>query len=263
MSGVSTNSTTAKPQSNSYASGITASTTQTQGQQPLTSTINQISTCVNDNDTVTLPSAVVGDACIVQNDGGETLQIFPASGETLGQGINAAMTLSTLKTATYYCHVNGTWFEQSPDISGAAAKDWMLISRTTSNDSVAVDTRIEFNNIVHQAAGLSRISLDTTTNIGRITLTGGFDYRVQTGIRIGDAGNDLAEYKWYDVDGTAEVSTAVRGAGDCNWATTGDQPNAIMFVSPASDNDYELHGHAIVNSPVVAADWSWCLIEEI
>src|SRR5574343_591580 len=35
--------------------GITASTTQTQGQRPLTANINEIATCANANDTVTAP----------------------------------------------------------------------------------------------------------------------------------------------------------------------------------------------------------------
>jgi len=260
MSGVNFNATTAPAQGSSYAASITASTTQTQGQQPLTAKYNQISVCANDNDTVTLPAALAGHSCIVQNDGAKTLQIFPASGETLGQGINEAITLPTLKTSIFFCSVDGTWFELKPT---ETEKDWMLMGRSSSNDSIAVDTRIEFNTIVAQADGLSLISLDTITNIGRITLTGGYDYEVTTGLRIGDAGNDLAEFMWYDVDGTAEVTTAIRGSGDCNWATTGDQPNAFAILSPSSDNDYELHGYAIVNSPVMAADWSFVFIKQM
>jgi len=160
----------------------------------------------------------------------------------------------------FFCSVDGTWFELKP---AETEKDWMLMGRSSSNDSIAVDTRIEFNTIVAQADGLSLISLDTITNIGRITLTGGYDYEVTTGLRIGDAGNDLAEFMWYDVDGTAEVTTAIRGSGDCNWATTGDQPNAFAILSPSSDNDYELQGYAIVNSPVMAADWSFVFIKQM
>lgn len=74
--------------------GITASTTQTQGQQPLTTDINEISTVANTNDVVTLPSALAASRIIVINNGANTLQIFPASGDDLGDGVNVATGLS-------------------------------------------------------------------------------------------------------------------------------------------------------------------------
>lgn len=77
-------------------SGITASTTQTQGQQPLTNDVNEISTVANANDTVTLPSAPAYSRTItIINDGANTLQIFPASGDNLGSGVNTATTLAS------------------------------------------------------------------------------------------------------------------------------------------------------------------------
>lgn len=62
---------------------ITASTTQTQGQQPLTKNWNEIRTVVNANDVVTLPSAIPGFICGTHNSGANTLQIFPASGDRI------------------------------------------------------------------------------------------------------------------------------------------------------------------------------------
>lgn len=72
---------------------ITASTTQTQGQGALTGDINEISTCANANDTVTLPVALAGRSCLVINNGAQTLQVFPASGDDLGAGVNTATTI--------------------------------------------------------------------------------------------------------------------------------------------------------------------------
>jgi len=75
--------------------GITASTTQTQGQMPLTSEVNEVSVVANANDTVTLPSAAPGRKCVIQNNGANTLQIFPALGDDAGAGVDVAITLAT------------------------------------------------------------------------------------------------------------------------------------------------------------------------
>ncbi|KKK86735.1 hypothetical protein LCGC14_2760270, partial [marine sediment metagenome] len=52
--------------------GLTASTTQSQGQGALTAQINEVDTCANDGDTVTLPTAVAGTAIEIINNGAET-----------------------------------------------------------------------------------------------------------------------------------------------------------------------------------------------
>lgn len=78
--------------------GLTASTTQAQGQGALSAAANvfQISTCANANDTVTLPAATAGQGqiALVINDGAQTLQVFPASGDNLGAGADTATTIT-------------------------------------------------------------------------------------------------------------------------------------------------------------------------
>lgn len=66
---------------------VTASTTQAQGQTPLSRLINYVSVCANANDVVTLPSAVAGLFCEIKNGGAQTLQIFPASGDAINGGV--------------------------------------------------------------------------------------------------------------------------------------------------------------------------------
>lgn len=70
--------------------GLTASTTQTQGQGALTAEFNEISTCANHKDTVTLPAAVAGQRITVVNNGAKILKIFPASSDDLGKGVDTA-----------------------------------------------------------------------------------------------------------------------------------------------------------------------------
>ena len=70
-----------------------ASTTQTQGNGSLTADINVVSTVANDGDTVTLPTAADGLDVTIINKGANELQIFPASGDNLGNGLNTSIKL--------------------------------------------------------------------------------------------------------------------------------------------------------------------------
>ena len=67
--------------------GITASTTQSQGQGALTAEINEISTVANASDTVTLITAAAGVNQTIINNGANDLQIFPASGDDLSRSV--------------------------------------------------------------------------------------------------------------------------------------------------------------------------------
>lgn len=89
--------------------GITASTTQTQGQGALTVEVNEISVVANANDTVTLPSAVAGYRVVIINNGANTLKIFPASGDNLGVGVDASTTLASGSNAVYQAYDNTNW----------------------------------------------------------------------------------------------------------------------------------------------------------
>ncbi len=90
-------------------SGITASTTQTQGQGDLSAEINEVSTVANTNDTVTLPSAFQGKVCVIINNGANTLQIFPASGDNLGAGVDTATTLASGANVHYVAYDATNW----------------------------------------------------------------------------------------------------------------------------------------------------------
>lgn len=89
--------------------GITASTTQTQGQGALLDDINEISVCANANDTVTLPVAGAGRTITIINNGAQTLRIFPASGDDLGAGVDTATTLAAGANVTYAAYDATNW----------------------------------------------------------------------------------------------------------------------------------------------------------
>jgi hypothetical protein len=89
--------------------GLTASTTQTQGQGALTAEVNEVATCANNNDTVTLPTAAAGLKIIVINNGAKTLRIFPASGDDLGAGVDTSTTLSSGSNVAYQAYDATNW----------------------------------------------------------------------------------------------------------------------------------------------------------
>ncbi len=93
----------------SHEAGIIASTTQTQGQQPLTADNNIISTVANTNDTVTLRSASPSDTQRIVNLGVSTLQIFPALGDDLGNGIDIPTTLEASVVIRFFASDETNW----------------------------------------------------------------------------------------------------------------------------------------------------------
>lgn len=89
--------------------GITASTTQTQGNGALTAEVNEVATVANANDTVTLPSAVAGYRVVIINNGANTLRIFPASGDDLGAGVDTSTTLAAGSNVVYQAYNATNW----------------------------------------------------------------------------------------------------------------------------------------------------------
>jgi hypothetical protein len=98
---------------NSVTEGITASTTQTQGEGALITQINQVATVANDSDTVTLPLAVTGREVYIKNDGLNILQIFPAGGDNLNGGANMPTTLEPNESVTFMAHSAANWKVQA------------------------------------------------------------------------------------------------------------------------------------------------------
>jgi len=93
----------------SVTASITASTTQSQGQQALTSAINEVSVVANANDVVTMPTAVAGLRVVVINNGANILQIFPASGDNLGAGVDTSVTLAAGSNVEYVSYDVTNW----------------------------------------------------------------------------------------------------------------------------------------------------------
>ena len=88
---------------------ITASTTQTQGQQPMVARVNEVGVVANANDVVTMPTAVQGISCTVINNGANDLGIFPAADDDVGTGVDTVTTLTSGSNVTFAAINAVTW----------------------------------------------------------------------------------------------------------------------------------------------------------
>jgi len=89
---------------------ITASTDQTQGLAVLTHEINEIATCANTNDSVTLCPCAAGLKMIVANNGAEVLQVFPSSGDNfVGSATNASTTINAGYAKQFISYDETSW----------------------------------------------------------------------------------------------------------------------------------------------------------
>lgn len=102
-------------QSAATQTAITASTTQSQGQQALTKGYFRyiVTTVGNANDVVTLPEPETGWEVIVCNRGANTLQVYPASGDDLGAGTNTSTTIAAGAVKRFLGIDNDTWDDVS------------------------------------------------------------------------------------------------------------------------------------------------------
>ena len=91
--------------------GITASTTQSQGEQQLTAVMNEISTVNNANDVVTLPEASAGDRVLIINNGANALDVYPASGDNAGGGVDTAVTISSGSNQWFSAYDDTNWVQ--------------------------------------------------------------------------------------------------------------------------------------------------------
>ena len=89
---------------------ITASTTQTQGNGVLNYRVNNVTVCANTNDTVTMISCDQGTDCIIKNNGAQTLQVFPKSGDKIDAGaVDASTTQAAGAMVRYHAVDNTQW----------------------------------------------------------------------------------------------------------------------------------------------------------
>lgn len=105
----------------------------------LSNDINRVTTCATAGDSVKLPAASAGMELVVINDGAASLDIFPASGESIDAlSADAAYSLSSsLKNIRFICASSGLWktaYTGTGDVTGPSSSvdsEVALFSSTT------------------------------------------------------------------------------------------------------------------------------------
>lgn len=122
--------------------GVTASVTQTQGQNPITAAYVEVSTVANAGDVCgTLPAAVAGLRIIIINNGTNECQIFPASGDDIGAGVDTALTLPANKVSVCVAYDATNWTAEGE----ATVSHGTMLDETNTDAYVVNDTGADFH----------------------------------------------------------------------------------------------------------------------
>jgi hypothetical protein len=127
--------------------GVTAHTGSSQGDGAISSFFTEISVCANAGDAVTLPTAAAGKLVVIANNGANSADVFPASGDKIdGGSANAALALAVGSNRIYICQdatdwdtIGGGTTELSDDSSPQLGEDLDLVTHdiiTTSNRDI-------------------------------------------------------------------------------------------------------------------------------
>jgi hypothetical protein len=113
--------------------GNTANTGSVQGNNAITSFLYEIATCANEGDAVTLPAAAAGLMVVVVNNGAESADVFPASGDKIdGASANVAYALASATNTIFICQDATDWDTVS---GGGGGTSNMVVDTMTGDNS--------------------------------------------------------------------------------------------------------------------------------
>ena len=119
--------------------GLTAHVGSSQGDGVIESSYNVYSTVANAGDAATLPSVFkVGQRIHIKNDGANSMDVFPASGDDLGAGVNTAVAVSAGDSKTFIgTAADTTWTELLSVIIPAVPAPEKLVDPAANDAMVA------------------------------------------------------------------------------------------------------------------------------
>jgi len=211
--------------------GLTASTTQTQGAgTSITKKMTEFSTVANPGDAATLDAAVQGRIRIVINDGAETLQLFPASGDAIDQGAaNTSISVAPGSVVIFHAKDATTWHT-------TGNRDMVKIGEViASNDATVefadgIDGTFRFYQVLYQCVPASdgvSFSMRTSSDGGSSFDSGASDYKwgtwrwTDTGAQSGSGDTAAPEIS---------LSTAVTVGSDVGEGIVGE----VMLYDPST-----------------------------
>jgi hypothetical protein len=122
----------------SAASGLTAFAGGGQASAlQLAKDVNRVTTVATSGDSVKLPPALAGMKVVVINDGANSMNVFPSSGEQIDAlGVDAAFALTTTaKNTTFVCASAGLWKSIAGAGGGGGGGAWGSIIGTLSDQT--------------------------------------------------------------------------------------------------------------------------------
>jgi len=152
--------------------GLTASTTQTQGNGVLTNSYNEVATVANPNDTVTAPPVEEGHRLIIINNGANVLQVFPAAVDNIGAGVDTSITIAVGELGVFFGRDATNWdtlYNASPTPTGIA-------NGTTTNATLRWSGAAWVENISVQTTVAGVLLTNSLDSLGASTINvGGMD----------------------------------------------------------------------------------------
>ena len=249
---------------NYTVAGITASTSQSQGNGALTGAFNEVSVVANLDDTVTLPTAVKGIECEVENDGANTLQIFPASGDDLGNGVDVSTQLEINESVKFFAYDTTTWkVEASTEIYHAEFHDEDNGTEFVVTQTLGLQGYHNAGTVAGDLAGwtFDAGGAGTSFPIASIADDGGGNILVTTtgthGIAVGNmiTQSNLTDTNYEGVFKVLTVPSTTTYTVTATWGSTDtgtmDEP-AQLAVNPIAVGvysvDYSLSGDTATNN---------------
>jgi hypothetical protein len=145
--------------------GVTAATGSSQGDGAITATFVEIATCANAGDAVTLPSAAAGKLVVIANNGANSCDVFPASGDKIdGGSANAAQALAAGSNRIYICQDATDWDTVGNIISTFTASSTDTLTNKSITGPIITGSA--------SAAGVVLFKEDTDNGTNSCTLSG-------------------------------------------------------------------------------------------
>ncbi len=172
-------------QQSSSQTNITASNVQTQGQGVLVSSFSNVTTVAVDNDVVTLMTARAGQHSLVKNSGALILQVFPASGDDLGKGVNISTTIAPGRSKYFFTFDTTNYFPLAGDdpllLGNGSVGDptYSFASAPTTGVSLLGTNQLHLS-----SGGLSCISIRNTAGARQVGFYDGVPVSLQTGVAV-------------------------------------------------------------------------------